>query len=54
MLTSIKTIFSQMSVSALMGNRKGSNWNRDVRGALGMGIAGGQQLQVEGTHMPRL
>lgn len=31
MLTSIKTIFGQMTISALTGNRKGSNWNRDVR-----------------------
>lgn len=26
-----KTIFGQMTISALTGNRKGSNWNRDVR-----------------------
>ena len=31
MLTSIKTIFGQVSVSALTGKRKGSTWNRDVR-----------------------
>lgn len=59
MLISMKTKLGQIDISAPKGDRIDSPWNggggRAVSGkALGMKRAGDQQLQMEGTQMPRI
>lgn len=55
MLISMKTKLGQIDISAPKGDRIDSHWNGGGEGGIreGMKRAGDQQLQMEGTQMPR-